>query len=74
MPRRTNSNDPEDWLWMAENDLSVIRLALAPEIGFTTCRGKLAEVLDPTARADWFAAKGGLSGLHRLPRACCPGR
>jgi predicted nucleotidyltransferase len=26
-------------LWIAESDLSVIRLALAPEIGFSTCRG-----------------------------------
>ena len=29
---------------MVESDLSVIRLALAPEIGFSTCRGKLPAI------------------------------
>lgn len=68
MPRRTDSSDPADWLWIAESDLSVIRLALAPEVGFTTCRGKLAEVLEKTLKAELIRLGWPLERTHDLNR------
>ena len=52
MPRKTDSNNPADWLWLAEGDLSVVRLALEREIAFSTCRSKLAEVVEKTLKAE----------------------
>ncbi len=68
MPRRTDSNDPGDWLWIAESDLSVIRLALTPEIGFTTCRGKLAEALQKVLKAELIRLGWPLERTHDLNR------
>jgi HEPN domain-containing protein len=68
LPRRTDSNNPADWLWMAESDLSVIRLALAPEVGFLTCRGKLAEVLEKILKAELIRLGWPLERTHDLNR------
>jgi len=46
LPRKTDASNPADWLWMAEADLEVVRLAAAQQLSFTTCRSKLAEVLE----------------------------
>ena len=68
MPRKTDSNNPADWLWLAESDLSVIRLALAPEVGFSTCRGKLAEVLEKVLKAELIRLGWTLEKTHDLNR------
>ena len=34
MPRKTDSKNPADWLWLAESDLAVVRLASGQEVGF----------------------------------------
>ena len=46
MPRKTDANDPADWLWISEQDLQVLRLVSEHEISFHTCRSKLSEVLE----------------------------
>ena len=52
MPRKTDSKNPADWLWIAETELSVVPLALEKEVGFTVCRGKLAEILEKILKAE----------------------
>jgi hypothetical protein len=35
LPRKTDSKNPADWLWIAETELTVVCLALEEQIGFT---------------------------------------
>ena len=52
MPRKTDANNPADWVWMAAADLEMLRSAAAQQAGFTACRSKLAEVLEKTMKAE----------------------
>ena len=51
MPRKTDANNPADWLWIAESDLEGLRVIAAQEVAFHGCRGKLAEVLEKILKA-----------------------
>ena len=66
MPRRTDSSKPADWLWIAAMDLSVIEHATKDEIGFLTCRSKLAEVLEKTIKAELLRLGWKLVKTHDL--------
>ena len=68
MPRKTDSNNPADWLWLAEMDLSVVRLGLEREIGFSTCRSKLAEVIEKVLKAELIRLGWRLEKTHDLNR------
>ncbi len=62
MPRKTDSSNPADWVFLAESDLEVLRMAVREELGFHLCRSKLAEVLEKTIKGElirlgWFLAK-----------------
>jgi HEPN domain-containing protein len=62
LPRKTDSNCPADWLFMAGADLKAIRKLVAARIGFHLCRSKLAEVLEKILKAElirlgWFLQK-----------------
>jgi len=46
LPRKTDSNNPADWLWISASDLEGIRLLAERELSHEMCLGKLAEVLD----------------------------
>ena len=46
MPRRTDSNNPGDWLTIAESELEALQVLTAREISYDMCRGKLAEILE----------------------------
>ena len=37
MPRKTDANNPADWIWLANADLQMIRLAAAQQTSFTAC-------------------------------------
>ena len=52
MPRKTDANNPADWVWMAAADLEMLHSAAAQQAGFTACRSKLAEVLEKTMKAE----------------------
>jgi len=52
LPRRTDANNPADWLWIAESDLEGLRLVAAQAVAFHACRGKLAEVLEKILKAE----------------------
>ena len=62
MPRITDSNNPADWLSIAESDLEGIRVCTEREVAYAMCRSKLAEVLEKVLKAElirlgWFLVK-----------------
>ena len=46
MPRKTDSNNPADWLAIAEADMDAVRLLADHQTSHTVCRSKLAEVIE----------------------------
>lgn len=62
MPRKTDSNNPADWLFIAESDLEGVRLLAEREISYALCQSKLAEILEKVLKAEllrtgWFLEK-----------------
>ena len=62
MPRKTDSNNPSDWIAFAESDIAGLRLLAERETSYTMCRSKLAEVLEKVLKAElirtgWFLEK-----------------
>ena len=68
MPRKTDAGNPADWLWLAEADLEVVRLAAGQQLSFTTCRSKLAEVVERTLKAELIRLGWPLEKTHDLDR------
>ena len=68
MPRKTDSSNPADWLWIAEAELAVVSLALEKRISFTVCRGKLAEILEKILKAELIRLGWPLEKTHDLER------
>jgi HEPN domain-containing protein len=62
LPRKTDSNNPADWLYLATSDLEAIQVLAAQEIGHPMCQSKLAEALEKILKAElirtgWFLEK-----------------
>lgn len=62
MPRKTDSSNPRDWLFLCGQDLAGIRELAAKEIAYEMCRSKLAEVIEKLLKAalihrGWFLEK-----------------
>jgi len=62
LPRKTDSNNPNDWLFLAESDLEGLRILAEKEVAYALCRSKLAEILEKTLKAEllrlgWFLEK-----------------
>ena len=68
MPRKTDSNNPRDWLLMVESDLELLRPGIANEWGFSMCRSKLAEVLEKIVKAELIRLGWPLEKTHDLVR------
>ncbi|MBI2947370.1 MAG: HEPN domain-containing protein [Verrucomicrobia bacterium] len=68
MPRKTDSNNPADWLWIAESDLEALRLICEREVGYQLCRSKLAEVLEKTLKAELIRTGWILERTHDLEK------
>jgi len=68
LPRKTDASNPADWLWLAGSELQIIRLAAAQQIGFIACRGKLAEVVEKTMKAELIRIGWPLERTHDLER------
>ncbi len=68
MPRKTDSHNPADWLWIAAIDLSVIQHSAKDEIGFIVCRSKLAEALEKIMKAELLNLGWTLVKTHELER------
>ena len=62
MPRKTDSNNPADWIFLAESDVEAIQVLAIQEIGYPMCQSKLAEALEKILKAElirsgWFLEK-----------------
>lgn len=62
MPRKTDSHNPADWLFIAESEIEALRVLAPQEIGYAMCRSKLAEVVEKVMKAElirlgWFLEK-----------------
>ena len=68
MPRKTNSKNPADWLWIAESDLGMVRLAATQEVSFQGCRSKLSEILEKVLKAELIRLGWPLEKTHDLNR------
>jgi HEPN domain-containing protein len=59
LPRKTDSNNPSDWIYLAESEIVGLRLLAERETSYSMCRSKLAEVLEKVLKAElirlgWF--------------------
>ena len=66
MPRKTDANNPYDWIWLAEADLEMIRSAAPQRIAYTACRSKLAEALEKIMKAELIRLGWTLERTHDL--------
>jgi HEPN domain-containing protein len=62
LARRTDSNNPADWIFIAESDLVGVQALMEREIAHLLCIGKLAEILEKVLKAElirggWFLVK-----------------
>lgn len=68
MPRKTDSNNPGDWLTIAESELEAVRMLTEREISYDMCRGKLAEILEKVLKAELIRSGWFLEKTHDLER------
>lgn len=68
MPRKTDSQNPADWLWIVGTDLALVQLGVEREISHLTCRSKLAEVLEKILKAELIRIGWQLEKTHDLNR------
>ena len=66
MPRKTDSHNPADWLWIAARDLVALGAMAAQELGYELCRSKLAEVLEKIFKAELLRQGWMLEKTHDL--------
>ena len=66
MPRKTDSTNPADWLWMAESDLEGVRLNVTHQVAYYGAQGKLAEVLEKVLKAELIRLGWSLERTHDL--------
>ena len=52
MPRKTDSHNPADWLFIVESDLEGLGFLAEREAGYAMCRSKLAEVVEKILKAE----------------------
>ena len=62
MARKTDSNNPSDWLFIATGDLAGVRHLVSCKLAYSMCVSKLAEILEKVIKAElirtgWFLIK-----------------
>lgn len=68
MPRKTDSSNPADWLFIAESDLEGLQHLAEAGIAYAMCQSKLAEVLEKIVKAELIRLGWFLEKTHELPR------
>jgi len=66
LPRKTDSNNPADWLYIAESDLAGLMTLARQELAYELCRSKLAEVLEKVLKAELIRLGWPLLKTHDL--------
>lgn len=70
MPRKTDSDNPADWLLVAEADLAMVRHCLGDDIAFAACQAKLAEAIEKLLKAELIRGGWKLLKTHDLQLLC----
>jgi HEPN domain-containing protein len=68
LQRKTDSNNPADWLLIVESDMELLRQGATHEWSFAMCRSKLAEVLEKIIKAELIRLGWPLEKTHDLVR------
>ena len=66
MPRTTESDNPDDWLLLADADLAMVRHSLDDDVAFSACQAKLAEALEKLLKAELIRRGWRLVKTHDL--------
>ena len=66
MPRKTDSDNPADWLMFAHADLETVRECLGNDFTFSVCQAKLAEAIEKLLKAELIHAGWALRKTHDL--------
>lgn len=66
MPRKTDSSNPADWVFIAATELAAVQLLARQQIAYTMCRSKLAEVLEKIMKAELIRTGWFLERTHDL--------
>ena len=66
MPRKTDSHNPADWLFIVESDLDMIRASVERDLAYFSCRSKLAETLEKVMKAELIRLGWTLKKTHEL--------
>ncbi len=57
MPKKTDSSNPADWIFIAASDLEGIEELASKEISYEMCRSKLAEVIEKLMKAELLRSR-----------------
>jgi len=68
LPRKTDSNNPADWLAFAESDLAGLEVLAQCELSPQLCSSKLAEVLEKILKAELIRLGWILEKTHDLEK------
>ena len=68
MPRTTDSGNPADWIWLAEDDLQGLHVLADQETAYYLCISKLAEVTEKLIKAELIRLGWSLVKLHDLQK------
>ena len=52
MVRKTDSNNPADWVYIARMDLAGVRHLASHQLAYSMCVSKLAEILEKLIKAE----------------------
>ena len=66
MPRKTDSDNPADWLLFAGADLETVRECLGNDCTFSVCQAKLAEAIEKLLKAELIRTGWTLLKTHDL--------
>ncbi|MEK6796192.1 MAG: HEPN domain-containing protein [Spirochaetota bacterium] len=66
MPRKTDSNNPADWLLIAGEELAGVKHLISEKIAYAMCASKLAEILEKTLKAELIRTGWQLIKIHDL--------
>jgi HEPN domain-containing protein len=68
LPRMTDSGNPADWLWLAEDDLQGLHVLADQKTAYYLCISKLAEVTEKLIKAELIRLGWNLVKLHDLQK------
>lgn len=68
MPRRTDSNRPEDWLFFAEAEMAALSKLAEEETAYYMCLSKLAETVEKILKAELIRLGWFLERTHDLQK------